>query len=116
MSYVINGTTLTLQPTTGKWDNRESIGVDGNGHAIYSGKRQFELRWGFMKMSEFNEILSLYDAIGSTGSAVVQLPKFDGTSYAFQEYSGCVLREPEVGEYFEMYVSDVRLLIVKINT
>jgi hypothetical protein len=116
MTYKINGTILSLQPTTGRWIDRDSIGADGNGHAVYSGKREFELRWGLMRTDEFNEIQGLYNAIGNTGSAVVELPQYAGSTWNFREYSGTVLREPEAGEFFEMTVTDVRLLIVKINT
>ena len=116
MSYKINGTTLTLQPETGKWSDNEQIGVDGNGHAIYSATREFELQWGVMSMSEWNELNGLFSAIGSTGTAVVELPQYAGSSWAFHEYSGTVLREPRVGDFFEQHVTDVTMLIVKIKT
>ena len=116
MTYIINGTTLALQPTSGKWADREQIGVDGNGRAIYSGVREFELQWGVMSASEFNELHGLFDALGGTGTATVSLPEYAGSSYSFKEYSGTVLREPRAGQYFEQYVTDVNLLIVKIRT
>ena len=116
MTYIINGTTLALQPTSGAWKDRDSLGVDGNGHSVYSAAREFEMRWGFMSMSEFKEIHDLYNAIGNTGTAVVSLPTYAGASWGFTEYSGTVLREPEAGQYFEQYVSDVTLLVVKIRT
>ena len=116
MTYKVDGTAFTLQPTTGRWDNRESIGVDGNGHAVDPAFREFELRWVFMSVREFQQLQNFYDAIGNTGTAVLSLPKYGDSSYAFYDYTGCVLREPEVGEYFEQYVSDVRLLVVKVRT
>ena len=116
MTYKINGSTITLQPTQGSWDKRESIGIDGNGHAVYSALREFEMRWGFMSMSEFQEMQNFYDSIGNTGTAVVSLPQYGASSWTFYDYTGCVLREPEVGEYFKQYVSDVRLLVVKVST
>jgi len=116
MTYKVNGSAITLQPTSGKWANRDSIGVDGNGHEIYTGKREFEMRWGFMSASEFNELIGFFNAIGNTGTAVVSLPQYGASAYTFYAYSGCVLREPEAGEFFEEYVSDVSLLVVKIST
>lgn len=116
MTYIINGTSLTLQPESGRWIDRDGIGVDGNGHAVYSGVREFEMQWGFMSMSEWNELYGLFVAIGNTGTAVVSLPSYANSSWAFREYSGTVLREPEVGEFFETHVSNVKLLIVKIRT
>ncbi len=116
MSYTINGVTLSLQPTSGKWNNRELIGVDGNGHAVYSGMREFELQWGFMTFEQFREIQNLFESIGSTGTAVVQLPEYGALSWQFREYSGTVLQEPKAEQYFETYVSNVSMLIVKIKT
>jgi hypothetical protein len=116
MTYKINGTTIALQPTTGRWNNRDSIGVDGNGHAVYEGVREFEMEWGFMTASQYNELVGFFSTIGHTGTAVVDLPKFGAPSYSFYSYTGCVLREPELGEFFEEHVSSVRLLVVKIRT
>jgi len=116
MTYKINGSAITLQPAEGQWKDRESIGVDGNGHAVYSGKREYEMRWGFMLASEFNQLVTFFNTVGNTGTAVVSLPQYGASSYAFYDYTGCVLREPESGDFFEQYVSDVRLLVVKINT
>jgi hypothetical protein len=116
MTFIINGTTLDLQPTVGRWNNRDEIGVDGNGHSVYTGLREFELSWGLMSMSEFQELQNLYDAIGNTGTAVVSLPEYGASAWGFREYSGTVLREPQVGQFFEEHVEDVKLLIVKIRT
>lgn len=116
MTYKINGTTLTLQPETGRWSKRDEIGVDGNGHAVYPAFREFEMHWGFLSASEFQEIQDFYNSIGNTGTAVVSLPQYGASSYTFYDYSGCVLREPEVGVFFEEYVSDVRLLVIKVRT
>ena len=115
-SYIINGTTLSLQPASGKWNDRQSIGIDGNGHAVYPGNREFEMSWEFMSTSEFNQLRTFYLAIGNTGTAVVNIPEYAASTWVFKEYSGTVLREPEAGQYFEQYVSSVKMLIVKITT
>lgn len=113
MPYKINGTQLTLQPETGAWVGRQDFGLDGGGHPVYPRNRQFELRWGFMSASEFKEIRDFYQAV-TTGTVVVTLPQFGAATYTFYDYSGCTLREPEVGTYFEEYVSEVRLLVMNI--
>lgn len=116
MTYKINGTELTLQPETGNWRDRESIGATGNGHQIYSSVREFEMRWGFMSMSEFNELHGLYSALGTTGTAVVELPEYAGSAWSFREYSGTVLQEPGASNFFEKHVSNVRLIVSKVKT
>ena len=116
MPYKINGTDITLQPTTGKWVDREQIGIDGNGRALYSALREFELTWGLVSASEFNQLKGFFDSIGSTGSVVATLPQYGASSYTFYDYTGCILREMEAGEYFEERITDTKLLIVKIAT
>lgn len=116
MTYIINGTTLDLQPESGEWQNRDTIGTDGNGHPVYSSVREFEMKWGFMSMNQFKEIRDLYNNTGVTGTSVVSLPRYGWSSWEFREYSGTVLHEPRAGQYFEQYVSDVSLLVVKIRT
>lgn len=115
MAYKINGTNITIQPETGKWVDRDKLGRDGNGRNVYVGPREFELQWGLISMSEWNQLQVFFSSVGATGTAVVTLPKYNSTSYAYYDYSGCVLDEPTVGEFFEEFVSDVRLLITKIN-
>lgn len=115
MPYQINGTDLTLQPEMGAWVNRQGYGKDGSGHEVYPRNRQFELRWGFISIADFQQLRNFYEAV-TTGTVVVSLPQFGAASYSFYSYSGCVLREPEVGAYFEEYLSDVRLIVTNIPT
>ena len=115
-SYAINGTNLTLQPTTGRWLPREARGVDGNGHAIYPGVREFEMTFILSDPSDYDQILTYYEATGNTGTVVIDLPQFGAASYVFYSYSGCVLREPEIGRYFSTYHTDVIMLATKIRT
>jgi hypothetical protein len=115
-AYVINGTTLALQPTSGGWVARESFGLDGNGHPIYEAVRQFRLEWAIDSMSDWYELQNLFDTIYITGSVVVELPQYDGSTYNFREYSGCVVQEPSFDRYFNNYPTNVRLLISNIRT
>ena len=114
--YAINGTTLNLQPTTGRWIDRPVLGFTGNGHPEYPGVREFEIRWQLTDMSDANEIQGLFNALDVTGTAVVSLPKYKNTSWAYQDYSGCTLSEPSSNEYYEKHETEVVLMIYGIVT
>lgn len=116
---------LLTQPSSGQWMPRETLGVDGNGHAIYPALREFELTWDFMDLDTAHQLQDFYDDMEVTGTVVVDLPLFNSDSihhanlsdtYNFFSYSGCVLREPEFSQYFEYARGDVKLLIVRIRT
>jgi len=115
-TYAINGTDITLPPTSGRWLPKEPLGIDGNGRAIYSGVRQFELEWQLISPSEYYQLQTFFDAVGNTGTVVVDLPKYGASSYIFYSYTGCVLREPETGQYFTENQLDAFLLITNIRT
>ena len=114
-SYAINGVEI-LQPTSGRWLSRDRLGIDGNGHVIYPGVREFEMKFVLSSPSDYNQILGYYNAVSNTGTVVIDLPQFGAASYVFYSYSGCVLQEPEVGTYFSTYHNDVTLLVTKIRT
>jgi len=116
MTYKINGTEIPTQPTTGRWMPRNQLGISGSGHSIYSGIREFELRWQLIDPETSNNLQSWFNDISATGTAVVDLPyHLSGTNY-FVPYSGCVLREPELGSYFNGYVQNLLLIVSKIVT
>lgn len=114
--FKINGTSLTHQPTDHHWQERDSIGRDGNGRLIYPALREYELKWDFLDATEFNEIYTYFLAVGATGSVVASLPQYGNSTYQFYAYSGCILEEPEFSTYFENYYQGVRLLIARIRT
>lgn len=116
MTYKINSTSLTAQPETGQWIDREELGRDGNGRPIYPAPREFEMRWGFISMSDWSQLRTFFQSVGSTGTVSVDLPQYGSSSWAFRTYSGCILNEPTTGRFFEEYVSDVRLIVTKIQT
>jgi len=116
MTYKINGSTITAQPTSGQWVEREQIGTSGSGYPIYSNVRSFQLVWNLMTPSDYSELVSFFDSIGITGSAVVDLPKWGANSYTFESYTGCVLGEPIISAYFNEHVSEVKLLVARIRT
>lgn len=113
--YAINGTTLDAQPTTGRWIDRDTIGVTGEGHGVYPALRSFQITWNFMTAAQFEEIHDFWENNSITGTVVANLPKYKDSSYGFFAYSGTVLREPQFGEFFVEHYSDVTLLIVRIQ-
>ena len=115
-SYAINGTEFTIQPTSGRWMPKDPLGVDGNGHFVYPPYREYEINWGLMNTADLHQLQDFFDAIGNTGTAIVDLPKYADASYTFRSYIGCVLQEPSFGIYFTEHLTDVTLLITKIRT
>lgn len=115
-TYGFNGTDLTLQPTTGHWVERTDYGVDGGAHPIYPAVRSFELSWELISPEDAKQIIDFYNVVGNTGTAVACLPQWGSIDYRFRNYSGSTLSEPTVGEYFQGYIMDMRLLILNIRT
>lgn len=110
-----NNTELTLQPTFFRWMPRITLGTSGSGHPIYPGVHEFQLSWGIMPLSDYDQIRDFYNALGVTGTVVAYLPDINQNSYTFKNYSGCTLREPEAGQYFTQHVTDVTLMVTNIR-
>lgn len=115
-SFAINGTDLSLQPTTSRWGERESYGIDGAGHPIYSQVRTYELTWQLINPSDWSQIVGFYNLVSSTGTCVVDLPKWGINTYNFHSYSGCTLTEPTLGEDFSEHYQEAKLLILNVRT
>ena len=116
-SYALNGTNLTLQPSSGIWKPRANYGVDGGGHIIYSAVHEFDMVFDLENMSDFNQILSAYDKVASSGTVVVDLPMFHAADDRFYSYSGCSLSEPQIGSPFFMgYAASVTLTVMNIRS
>lgn len=116
MTYAINGVSLTLQPTRGQWMPRTVLGIDGNGKAVYAPYRQFQMSFDLTSQSDFDELRTYFDSLSVTGSLIVDLPRWDTTTYGFRSYTGCLIREPEGANYFTKYKQNVTLLITNIRT
>ena len=114
-TYQINGTELTLQPTTGKWVSRGVEGFTGDGHPEYAGVREFEMRWELISTEDAQQLQNFFDNLGVTGTAVVTLPRYR-QGWNFQAYSGCTLGEPTSDEFFEQYETGVVLVVYGIVT
>jgi hypothetical protein len=115
-SYSFNNVDLTIPPSTGNWKERPNYGIDGGGHTIYSSVRDFEMKWDLISVANLATIIGIYNGVGNTGTAVSCLPEWGNANYLFKNYSGTVLQEPTVGEYFQEFVQDVTLLILNVRT
>lgn len=115
-TYAANGTDFTLQPTEGRWNEPQDFGFDGLGHPIYAAVRTFEMKWNLISTSDLSQIIGFFRAVSNTGTVAMDLPKWGEPAYSFYRYSGCTLNDVRVGEYFNEYVTDVRLLIYNIRT
>lgn len=111
-SYAVNGTNFTLQPTTFRFVQREALGYDGNGHPIYDEHRDCELTWELMSPSDSSQVINAYSLVQNTGTLSFDLPEYGSNQLRkFKTYSGTTIDEPEIGEGFMGYWSNVRLVI-----
>ena len=82
--------------------------------------RAFELRWNLQHYEDWEVLVILFDQLQSTGTYSVNIPAYPtatGTAFSFQEYSGTVLSEPQIGPFFnEQYPTDVAMIIGNIIT
>jgi len=124
MSYVsgtvlnqiaFNGSVLITQPSTHGWNQRDSVGIDGNGVEVYVAPREYSLKFDLLDTDEFNQIYTLFLAQGVTGSLVSTLPKWNASPYQWYQYSGTIIREPTYEGYFQNYYQNVYLLVVRIT-
>ena len=116
MTYKINGVELTTQPTGGSWMPRRRLGVDGAGHSVYPATYDYEMRWQLQYPVDFQQLWDFYNTISVTGTVVVDLPAFATGTYEFCSYTGCIVHEPEMREYFNQHHADVFWLVSNIRT
>lgn len=116
-TYSVEGVNFLMRPTKGQWKQRKEVGIDGNGHTIYPSVRDFEAKWNLMHPADFNQIVNAYNTVQNTGTLSFDLPQYGSIGVnLFATYTGCIISEPEVGEYFQGYYTDVSLLIYNIRT
>jgi len=116
MAIGINGIDFPTQPLEHQWSPRRELGIDGNGHPIYSAVREYELKWGVLEPSEVNSLQNYFNSINPTGTVVVTLPKYADSTYGYYAYSGCTLSEPAFGKYFAEHHTSITLLVRNIHT
>ena len=114
-TYAFNNTDLTLQPSEGRYLERTSYGVDGGAHPIYAAPRKFEMKWDLVPTSDAKQIIDFYNTVGNTGTVMACLPEWGNVDYVFKNYTGTTLSEPEVGNYFMGYISDLKLTVMNIR-
>lgn len=114
-SYAMNGTRLSLQPTYGNWQTRQELGRDGNNRPLYPAIREFEMGWDLMPTSDLKQIIDA-QLTTTTGTVVFDLPKWGDTLYTYYSYSGTIVNEVTVGQYFAEHVQNVRLIVSNIRT
>lgn len=108
-----NGTGLMLQPTTAGWVEQDSLGTNGFGHNMYPALREFQLTFNLQSQGEFYELLAYFRQIGVTGTLVATLPQIDSNVFQYKNYSGVVLRQPSMTEYFaEEWSTEVRMTLL----
>lgn len=115
-SYAFDNVNLQQPPTTGKWVGRTNYGMDGGAHPVYSSFRNFEMKWDLISVSDLQQIINVYNAVGNTGTVVTCLPQWGASDFSFFNYSGTTLQEPEVGEYYMGFVQNVTLLVINART
>jgi hypothetical protein len=115
MTIKINGTELTLQPTSHGWIPKVLLGTGGAGHGFHAPVQEYELNWELISPSDLNQVVGFFNAVGVTGTSVAELPQYGATTYTFYSYSGCIINQPEVSPYFEQHTTSVRLVISNIR-
>jgi hypothetical protein len=80
----------------------------------------FELSWDIQTYEDWSVLVASFDAMQSTGTAVVELPAYPtatGVAIDFREYSGATLAEPVIGGMFHAdFPTNVSLLIGNLRT
>ena len=113
--YQLNSVSLPA-PTDGKWIEPSEKGTDGVGQTKYVNFFEFELFWSRITQEDFRTIYNAWLGHYGSGTATVRLPDYDGTTYAFANFTGVYVDRPKHGRsYDHNYVAEVRMKIVKIT-
>lgn len=116
-SFAINGIEFLLPPTEYKWLPRTLLGRDGMGHPIYSGIREFEIRWQLATQTDYWQLQEWFNMMSNTGTLVVDLPTYGASgTFTFTSYSGCTITEPEAEMYFSEHKTNMVLIVGNIRT
>ncbi len=115
-SFGVNGINFVLQPSESGWSGRENLGIDGTAHPVYAAYREYNLSWGLAHPADVKQLIDAYNQMGNTGTLSFDLPQWGAAGYLFQSYSGCTMQEPEIGSYFNEYITDVKVVILKVRT
>lgn len=109
---MFNGTGLMINPTTAQWLDPDQIGVSGDGHAIYPALKEFRLSFNLVSQGEWFELYSYFKRVSFTGTLVCSLPDFESNTFAYRNFSGCILRYPSMNQYFnEEWLNEVSVSV-----
>jgi hypothetical protein len=107
-----NGTGLSLPPTEANWLEQDTLGITGNGRAVYPALREFEMTFNLSNQQNLYELWDYFQQI-STGTVTATLPEYMSPVFRYKNYSGVILRQPTVGSYFaEEYTQEIRLVLL----
>ena len=115
-TFAFNDVNLNQIPTDHHWSERTQYGVDGSAHPVYPRVRSYEMVWNLISTENAKQILDVYNTVGNTGTVTTCLPQWGANGYEFRNYSGTTLSEPVMGNYFQGYLEDFRLLILNVVT
>ncbi len=116
MPYRLNGVDLITPPLDGHWVDQEVLGVDGNNRRIYPATRMFEMVWSMLSPETFNQIFDQWLALDTTGSIVSELPELGVDPFVFRAYTGTIVDQPIMGEFFQGFYKKVTMLIRNVRT
>lgn len=116
MPYKLDGVELVTDPLDGHWVDQEVLGIDGNNRPIYPATRMFEMVWSMLSPEMFNQIFDQWQALDTTGSIVVDLPKLGVDPFVFDSFTGAIVDQPIMGEFFQGFYKKVTMLIRNVRT
>ncbi len=116
MPYRLDGVDLITSPLDGHWVDQEVLGVDGNNRRIYPATRMFEMVWTMLSPESFNQIFAQWEALSTTGSIVSELPELGADPFVFRAYTGTIVDQPIMGEYFQEHYLKVTMTIRNVRT
>lgn len=113
--YNFNGVDLLLQPSSAGWKDRKILGYDGYNIPIYEPTYSFGISWDVQRPEEFYQLWSFWKATSAAGSISVWIPAKRASTYTFALYTGCVVDEPTMKEYFAKHLLKVEMMIRSIT-
>ena len=115
-TFAFNGTDLNQYPTTHRWVERTTYGIDGNAHPLYAAHRSYEMTWNLISTDNAKQIIDFYNLVSNTGTVTACLPQWGSADYRFKNYSGTTLEEPQMQGYFMGFIEELKLLVLSVNT
>ena len=64
-TFAVNGVDFLLEPTEHKWLPRTMLGRDGAGHPIYSGVREYEMRFQLASLTDYWQLQQWFNTMSN---------------------------------------------------